>query len=85
MYRGEIVPDGRGHRGGYVFLQATLDQFVKRRMERLGGPRGSGDEMLGVAPAPRRRERAQTLAESRAATEVALAKIRAMVKAANGR
>jgi hypothetical protein len=34
VYRGELVPDGRGYRGGYVFLRETLDRFVVERLER---------------------------------------------------
>ncbi len=34
VYRGELVPDGRGYRGGYVFLRETLDRFVTERLKR---------------------------------------------------
>ncbi len=39
VYRGELVPDGRGYRGGYVFTTETLDGWVKTRQERIDGIR----------------------------------------------
>ena len=40
VYSGELVPDGRGYRGGYVFLPETLDAWVHTRMDLMSARRG---------------------------------------------
>src|SRR5688572_2284092 len=44
VYRGELVPDGVGPRGSYVFLRATLDAFVRARLEKRHGVRARSGE-----------------------------------------
>ena len=39
IYRGELVPDGRGARNQALFLEETLDLFLKRRAERYHAQR----------------------------------------------
>ena len=37
VYRGELRPDGRGYRGGYVFSVETLDAWFRSRQELIDG------------------------------------------------
>jgi hypothetical protein len=54
VQRKELVPDGRGYRGGYVFTPETLDAFVRSRLARSAPP---------VAVRPQRRVSRRAAAE----------------------
>lgn len=48
VHRGQLVPDGRGHRGTLLFFAETLDRFAVERLRRYDGPRyGNGRGQAG--------------------------------------